>query len=923
MSCAALVRCLLSPLLLQAPPAVIVPNAGFEEGGDAPLHWTASTGEGARGEFVWENGLAHSGERSFRVRRLPGAGYTDLLSDYVAAEPGRTYRVSAWVRPEANLPRGVYFMVNQRAEGSQDDQLPNTFGNTSAALEAGQWQQVTARVTVRPGNTAIRVHCIQAFLSSDVLWDDFEISEAGSEPPPRYDPPTREPLPDLALAEEALRARPKASAQVEVRDGRPRLVVEGRSVPWCFYVCPPFNIDYAQIADFRDAGVRVYLAPLMLGRGIYGDRGVWLGPGRYDFSQVDDVLWRILRVDPQAYILFYMGCDPYAAWGAEHPDDITLDQAGVPAIVDMHPRRWGSDPGAGERFGPSPVSQTLRADVSETLRALAAHVESSLAGKAVIGYHVAGFNDGQWFHWDRLQPDDLHVADYSPAAAESFRAWLAALYGSDEQLQRAWARPGVTLATAAPPEYGRYWVTDHLLLDPATEQDCIDWTRFLSEGIAETVEGLAGVLKAETPRPIICGTYYEDITCNSNGHIALGRHLASPSIDYLSGPAAYDIRMAGYPGAVRTVFGSTLLHGKVFVTEQDWRSWRSEPNSPEENFSWGRAENADTHNAMVRRECGMMLAFGLGTWWYDMTGGWFHDDQIMAGIAEARRAFERDLSVPGPARADLAVIVSEEGSHCMSPALVGAYRYNGIAEQVRALNTSGVPYRMYLLSDLGRPELASHRAYLFLNAYSLSPAQREQIERLKRDGKTLIFVHAPGAVGAADPARAISEVAGVSVRPASSPHTMLPTPLDTDPPLLEGDDSDLGYAPWLEGPAWAVDDAEAAPIATYAGSDQVAVAARDHGAWRSVFVGSPGLTDRFIHHLATWAGCWVAAEPGDAVYANERVLTIHAIFGGPKTLRLARPSRVTDLSTGEVLAESAGSIEIDMTRAQTRWFALD
>lgn len=34
---------------------------------------------------------------------------------------------------------------------------------------------------------------------------------------------------------------------------------------------------------------------------------------------------------------------------------------------------------------------------------------------------------------------------------------------------------------------------------------------------------------------------------------------------------------------------------------------------------------------MVRRESGMMIAFGLGTWWYDLAGKWFRDDRIMSG----------------------------------------------------------------------------------------------------------------------------------------------------------------------------------------------------------------------------------------------------------------------------------------------------
>jgi beta-galactosidase len=908
----------------QAPGEVIVPNAGMEEGAEGPAHWTWSTGEGGQGEFAVETALKHGGERSFRVKKIGAAGYTDLCGEPVPVEAGKTYEISAWVYPIRNVRRGVYFMVNELPAGSDREQLPNTFGATNQPLVAGEWQQVKVKLTPREGIDRIRIHCIQAFSPSELCWDDFRVAKAGEEAKPRYEPPEQEPLPDLAPAQEIVRKRGRAAVRIEQRAGRPRLFVDGKPVPWAFYVSPFWNPRDAQIKDFRDAGVRVYLVPLVLGRSVYADRGPWLGPGKYDFSEVDELLWRVLRVDPEGYILFYMACDPYQSWGAENPEHVTWDQNGLKAIVDMHPKRWGDDPQPRERFGPSMVSLKLRSEIAATLRLLAKHVESSEPGKAVIGYHVAGFNDGQWFHWEKLTEDDPHLADYSPGAIESFREWLKRRYGGDvAALRKAWNQPTVTFETADPPSGERMWA-DGFLLDPKTQGDITDFTRFHSEGVAETVDTLAGVLKEATPRPIICGTYYEDITCNSNSHIALRVHLASKGIDYLAGPAAYSIRMPGCQGAVRSVFGSTLLHGKTYLTEQDWRSFKSSPDSPENNFAWGRAETAEAHNAMVRRECGMMLAFGLGTWWYDMSGGWFRDDGIMAGIAEALRAFQRDLPIDDPPHADLAVFVSEDSNHWIAPKAQGFARYQGILDQVHQLNTSGVPYRLYLQADLTNPDLPDHKAYLFLNPYVMSEVEREAVKRLKRGGKTLIFVQAPDVIGADDPARAISAVTGIQVAKTTGVERPTLEALEVDHPLLAGLDGYIGTSSWpSQAPTFAVTDPQATALARYRGTEQTAVGLRDFESWKSVFIGVPGLTDAFVHNLAAWAGCWCAADPGDAVYANEHVLTIHAIFPGAKTLHLARPSKVTDLTSGEVLSERTETIEVRVQRGETRWFWLE
>ena len=89
------------------------------------------------------------------------------------------------------------------------------------------------------------------------------------------------------------------------------------------------------------------------------------------------------------------------------------------------------------------------------------------------------------------------------------------------------------------------------------------------------------------------------------------------------------------------------------------------------------------------------------------------------GIAEALRAFDRDLSTEGTPRADLAVFVSEESNHYVAPKCGGQFRYDGILQQIHELNVAGVPYRLYLQSDLGRAQLPEHKAYLFLNQTAL------------------------------------------------------------------------------------------------------------------------------------------------------------------------------------------------------------
>ena len=122
------------------------------------------------------------------------------------------------------------------------------------------------------------------------------------------------------------------------------------------------------------------------------------------------------------------------------------------------------------------------------------------------------------------------------------------------------------------------------------------------------------------------------------------------------------------------------------------------------------------------------------------------------------------------------------------------------------------------------------------------------------------------------------------------------------------------------GLAFVIDDAEATPLATYRGSRDVAVAVRDFGTWRSIYMAVPWLQNTFIYNLAQSADAWSVANPGDAVFANQNLIGVHATQSGLKTLRPFQPSRITDALTGEVISENASEIQVKMAFGETRIF---
>jgi beta-galactosidase len=940
-------RCLTlaATLLLTPPPAgargAEVPNAGFEAGAAEPAGWSFANQEGGRGRWEWSED-AHGGNRAVRIVKTNAAGYSTIVSDFIPVSAGTAYEIGARVRVNGRSRANVFFMVSQFAADAPDARPPYDTSPVRPAAGGPGWQRLAFAFRAREGTARVKVQALMTAAPIDVVWDDFEVREVPAEAMeyrPRVEKPKPEVLPPLERAVERLAQRQPAVAERRVVDGRPRIFLDGRMAEPVFHVTPcPRHAD-AHVGDFRRAGVKVHLVPLVLGRGVYGDFGPWLGKDQFDWTEVDDRLWRVLRVDPDAHVIFYVASDPYRSWADEHPDAIVRDQHDKKVVVRMHPAAWGRSPAADgqaykERWGHSYVSADLRRDTEAALRALVRHVRGSLPGKAVAGYHIAGGGDAQFFHWVGYDPPEpsaanYHLADYSPDSRRAFVDWLGRRYGSIDGLRAAWRRPDVTFDSVQIPA-GERRLAKGFFFDPRTDEDIADYNRFYSEGIAETIHGYARAIKDETRGRQLVSTYWEDVAANVDSHFATGRLLDSPDIDFLAGPTDYGVRLPGEVGECHSAWGSLMLRDRLWVSEQDWRSWLSVPVGEATDRGVGRAASAADHNNMVRRESGMMLAFGQGTWWYEMDGGWFADDGIMAGVREARAAFTHDLGAATPPRADVAVFVPERGLDYLKfdPGHLTGFRHAATVQQIRELNRSGVPYQLFLQSDLGHAELPEFKLYIFLGAYCIEPAEWRVIRALKAGGKTLCFVHAPGVikpenVGAGTPAEAIGAVTGIRVLEGGEERPLGIQPVaaaraGTLPFSVEG----MLISPWAgAGPAFAVDDGRAAALGIF-DDDRTALAWRDFGDWKSVYCGGIQLSDAFVNALARHAGAWVAAEPGDAVFASQHFLTIHALHDSEKALAFRQPSRVIDLTDGSVVAEKAGGLKVPMKRGETRWFSL-
>jgi len=493
--------------------------------------------------------------------------------------------------------------------------------------------------------------------------------------------------------------RAKTTAAVRPHQGVPALWINDRPVtPIAMIPIGHFPRDVCR--DFAAAGVHVYshilwtwarIVPESKARSPEECNDWWLGPGRYAFERVDRQVQAIIEADPQAYIFLRVKLNP-PAWGIKaHPDELSQHADG--------------------RRGPqhSMASEKWEEAYERMLRDLIGHVEASRYAGHIIGYQPAGGEASEWYWWDHGKG----LIDYSPAARARFRKWLKERYAGDAaSLAKAWNDPQVTFETAEPPGEAARQATEHLLFrDALKARPVLDYQRFLTDMTVHNITKSCRICKEATGGRKIAGVFYGysfhyAATARGPwnlGFLGLKQVLDCPYVDFLCSPTDYALRRGGEPGNFVSVYtASYQLHGKLYWDEVDTRTYHYR--GPERY----RVETLPETLAVHERALGYGLTKGTALWWFTLAGDHtFHDEAIMEDIARLQQAAEASLAVDKSHVRDIAVLADEQSFLYMRMG-AKALMQPLARDMHRQLATMGVPFDMYLLSDVADPRNRSH-----------------------------------------------------------------------------------------------------------------------------------------------------------------------------------------------------------------------
>ena len=704
-------------------------------------------------------------------------------------------------------------------------------------------------------------------------------------------------------------------------------------------VLPPivFSLMEPQTSDARDNMVR-HLRETGI-RIICLDKfwpHVWRNAsGRYDFTEYDRGMRRMLAIHPDAYFMI-------SYRGGTSADACGLNVGELQEYAIKSDSREMGDYG-GNPVAPSIASKVYRRKLDEFFKGLASFARSKPWGRRLIGIHMGwgGSGDGM--------PCGSHAnPDIGKCMTEAFRKWLSEKYGTDSALQTAWGDTTVTLANAMVPDYKARVASGGYLRDLSDPRDrrVRDYYDCYHSEFEQLLIDFGEMIKRNFPGRL-AGAYhaYTILGFEPVGNTArYGRLMKSPMIDYmLACPVGQSTDQLH-----RHIPATFHRHGKLSSNEADFRTHLCKlyPNSS--GTPRGCFQTPEETRECMEKVIGNSLISGTG--WHTLdfsTFGkpkWFDCPEILEPVRRGIELWRRFYREPATPASDIAVVLDPDMVWSQGSPNYGRTEVLSHALTTHALQTlnfSGFTY------DLMSPEdyLASSRNYkatIFLNLFSAPENLREALQsRFRRNGTTAIWQYAPGIITedgySVESMKALTGME-LTYRTTSSLMTVKLSDGGQMMPLKAAKPE-----AWRDMPRVHVIDGAVETLGTWGDDGTVAVARKRLGdGSSSVFLGLPCNRPGLWVKLLKDAGCHQFTPEGFYVRRNSRLLQVVSLKGvriskwmteamqgvpsqaGEVPVVLdGKAKRVQDCFTGEIVAEGTNTFVLRSDGPRTWLLSID
>ena len=462
---------------------------------------------------------------------------------------------------------------------------------------------------------------------------------------------------------------------IEFKNGKPFININGKLCPPLAYTA--YFEECAEYSDFILSGYRMFFVnisftelPINNVTGFTPFRTGVFETDEPDYSEFDSTVCKILSECPDALIFPRINIAMPKWWIKNNPQE-TVDT-----------------PNGGKRE--SLYSELFLRDGAELLIKLVSHIRSADYADRIAGYQLCGGTTQEWMHHDLS-------GSFSEMGLNKFRVWMKNKYD----------------ITDAPV------LSKEELFSGSFNETVRRFGEFCGEMAAKTVEHFSKILKEHINNEQIVGVFY-GYNAFVNDYL-LGLHgmrfiIDSPYIDFFSSPCGYDnSRSLGIDWGDMLASASLKQHGKLYFVECDIRTHLtrrmqdSRPGKYPDNIYtlkdehgnktvWCGPDTPELSLSAIRKAFAHQLTKGSGIWWFDMWGGWYHDETIMSeiknmkDIAESAREKKSELYPSAQA-----VMFIDEKAYLNNPR--GSRLCHSVNITRTAMGNTGIPFDLCMVEN--------------------------------------------------------------------------------------------------------------------------------------------------------------------------------------------------------------------------------
>ncbi len=709
-------------------------------------------------------------------------------------------------------------------------------------------------------------------------------------------------LDDSILAQlDRLRAESPCRSEIRMERGGARLFLNGKE-EFPFFAVSSSPLRTAK--SYREAGIR-FLHPLI------GLEDGWTAPGKYDWTQYDKYFAKLLELVPDGFLFPRIHLYAPVWWKETHPEELIKCGLPIPAGEYKVPpqyvdRESGLNWSLNDPYGASFASEVWKKETAEMLRDFLRHIEASPLRARMLGYHISGMHTGEWHYLGcRWFPD--------------------------------YSAPMEKVAGPIPSAERRIDKDGPLLRNPETDADVIGFLAKYHTNTATTIAEFAKIVKEETHRRVICGTFFcyvlENVMIQEAGHLVPEPVLHSPDLDYIATPYTYQrsnvpgnerwdsdviddagnwlgrARGVGGDGAYRVLSESMRRNNKMFISEIDCSTYL-EPYRRSEGGSG--SETVEGTLKILRRDIGQVFATGHAGWLFDFGHlnppfqagkSWYDDPPMIREIKSLMKLGEEQrpkLDV-SPVSEIAAVYEPKSWLATKSWKAEEPWEHYGIIisdfighwmvnSQARTIHRIGAPADFVYRFDLTHEDRSRFKLFLMVNTFYLAPEEVRQLRALfKGSGATVVWFYAPGYIGQRrfEPSQ-MEELTGFAFKRIDSPGPMMIRCKIEDNDLKFFRDFGVEKAHY---PRFAIVPHEGDAIrihGTWSDSHEIAFASKEYDGFTSVYVGTGPLPVELLRWIAARAGVELWSSKPDNVRATRDAAMLVATDEGERILRLPR-----------------------------------